>query len=170
MCGIVGVITSDYTQEDKEVFADLVYFDTLRGEDSTGVLAINQDNKFLIRKEVLPGWHFLDLKQVTEDLRPYGNEWRFLIGHNRKATVGKVTRETAHPFLNEHISLVHNGTLSGDWRSKGKGETDSMVITEVLAKQGTKGLADLQGAMALVWYDFNTKTINFARNDQRPDC
>ena len=109
-------------------------------------------------------------KQVIQDCEKYA----FTVVHNRKATHGGVSDNTAHPFQVEHITLVHNGTLTNH-RSLPRGSessVDSKVVACALNTEEPDGatniLEQLQGAYVLIWHDTRDNSINIAKNPQRP--
>ena len=174
MCGIVGVITKDddthkYTKE--KFMTEALYVDALRGWDSTGVMGLSEDFRWEYLKNAKPAADFLQSK-----------EWRgrqfdrwCMVGHNRAATVGKVTTDNAHPFQQGDILLVHNGTLRGHFdleHKNSKIDVDSELIAYNLSQVPPEGAVDvlsrLNGAYALVWFDERDKSVNMARNSERP--
>jgi hypothetical protein len=113
------------------------------------------------------GWH-----TFKQDIWSKG---KLVIGHGRSATRGNVLIENAHPFSKtfpngEVLKLVHNGTLDAeqDLEDFSKFAVDSEWIAEMLVRHGPECLSKIRGAMALIWWDEQKKTINFFRNDQRP--
>ena len=117
MCGLVGFVTeAGYTlaTDRKSFITEGLIVDTLRGEDSTGVM-------YGAPKCTLAGYYkqAVDGYTFTEDdkfkkLRDSVGKHRFMAGHNRAATRGAVTADNAHPFREGDVTLVHNGTLRGD--------------------------------------------------------
>lgn len=96
-----------------------------------------------------------------------------LIGHNRYATLGKITNKTAHPFRHNSITGVHNGTLyNHEELAGGKGASftiDSEAVMFALSTDAPKTVLEgMVGAFALVWHDQRDNSLNFARNDERP--
>jgi predicted glutamine amidotransferase len=177
MCGIVGAITkaaSGFTTKDVEAFGDLIYMDTLRGSDSTGIIGIDKDGNVDVAKDALPGCYFMYSKEFREiaDKKAYNNG-RVLVGHNRKATIGKVNVSNAHPFvINDEFVLVHNGSLTSH-KNLAETESDSHAIATYLHKNYQekdlgKLFSEIHGAYALVWYDLRTNKLNIIRNHQRP--
>jgi glucosamine 6-phosphate synthetase-like amidotransferase/phosphosugar isomerase protein len=93
----------------------------------------------------------------------------FAVGHNRSATKGKINAECTHPFRENHITLVHNGTLTSHKELHPNYEVDSRAICHNIAQEGyEETLKKLDGAFALIWFNSKEKTLNFCRNSQRP--
>src|SRR5687768_3261580 len=91
-----------------------MFMNTLRGDDSSGIIAVNSDGDVDVIKDTLPGYYFTETKEFKEhaDTQAF-REGRVLVGHNRKATIGKVNLDNAHPFVvNNEFVLVHNGSLT----------------------------------------------------------
>jgi len=175
MCGIVGVLSDEgfiKSKERKDFFVQGLYVDALRGWDSTGFFLAprREENDLIIKKRAYQACDFLDLGSVQNSLRDFGN-YKAAIGHNRAATVGKVTHKTAHPFNHGDITLVHNGTLN---TTIGLPEqhlfaVDSEVIANAFDKESPEDIIpELQGAFALIWHNRKDGTISIARNDERP--
>lgn len=173
MCGLVGIINREQTklQSDKliKVFTQALYCDALRGVHGTGILAVSPDAKAIYYKKALPSSDFIDLTKAKAIIN---GDNEFLCGHNRFATQGGHTSENAHPFYHGNVVMFHNGTLnSWKWMAKDKAFTvDSECLAYALSQAEDKGkfLETVDGAFSLVWYDSLEKTINFARNKERP--
>lgn len=168
MCGLVAVIRKDSKKslykEHNDIFKQMLYADALRGWDSTGIASIRMNNDVKVTKDACPPASLFHRNPDAGWL--YGN--LALIGHNRAATRGKTNKENAHPFQEEHITLVHNGTLKYHHHIKDV-EVDSHAIAHSMAEVGAKEtLEKLDGAYALIWYDAKTKLIHAARNNERP--
>ena len=166
MCGIVGVIGSIGLLE-RRVFQQLLKVGVLRGDDSTGVFSDDKRGQCWYHKETDTPCHFvLDVPTVSV----IDKASSFLIGHNRAATAGAINAENAHPFAFGNITLVHNGTLDTTYNLRSKHAVDSAQICEELATEPdtVAVLEKLDGAFALVWHDTVKRTINIARNDDRP--
>lgn len=169
MCGLVGV-AGDMTLDAVKVFKQLLWVDTLRGEDSTGVAAIGINGLSInIIKALGSAEYLLGTKRFLDEV----NAGKYaLIGHNRFGTVGAKSVTNAHPFTHGDITGAHNGTLPYDARKRlGTQDdfgTDSEQIIHSLSERGvvdTVGL--INGAWAVTFYDKNNNSINFFRNKER---
>src|SRR5690606_11388339 len=93
------------------------------------------------------------------------------MGHCRAATVGKVTKENAHPFDIGSIVGYHNGTLVDERYSKHPTKTDSELLMEDIEKYGVEetlnGLS-VASAYAVAVYHKGEGIISLARNHHRP--
>ena len=180
MCGLVGYLykgTNGFCGSDRDIFEDMLYMDALRGEDSVGVAAFYNDGSAELVKEALV--HVMDFleeepyKQVHNALVSKG---KAVIGHNRKATKGKVVEENAHPWLIDNRFLfMHNGTLH-TWKHLADTEVDSEALGIHLTKcEGDKekletALGSVYGAYACVWIDQLKEKLYILRNKERPLC
>ncbi len=173
MCGIVGVIAKNGTlnsSKDEDVFEELLYVDGLRGMDSTGCFSVTKKNQIHITKQAIdPGIFFRtrSYKSFKDTIR----NSNIVIGHNRKATQGEIVSRNAHPFIDKKIVLVHNGFIANSECIDKESVVDSQSIITALADhpdEPVKGLDRLWGAWAIVWYNYGTKKLYLARNNQRP--
>jgi predicted glutamine amidotransferase len=166
ICGLVGYISSApkmYGIKKREILSQLLYADTMRGFDSTGIYVVNEDNTKLFYKRALAGYDFIQTKTYNSIMMK--NDPSVVLGHNRLATHGEVSDDNAHPFKDRHIVLTHNGVVNG--YVKKDFDVDSKWIAYLLAEEGTAGLAKVQGNFALVWYNTNTNCVHFCRNEGR---
>lgn len=173
MCGLVGIISkrkSGFDYREKEAFKTALYVDALRGQDSTGLFSVDTDGNVSWAKESTTAQIFLDTQDVTKLLQDFIFDFRAVVGHNRKATKGAISDENAHPFVENNIILVHNGTLTNHESLTDKEVVvDSHAITHLMAELGVKeALSKLQGAFAIICYDINEKKLYALRNHQRP--
>jgi len=174
MCGNVGAISRETTfgEQSKIInfFRQALIVDSVRGLDATGVATITDKGKLSIRKRAVASQEFLEDNSVVSSIRDGSNV--IFCGHNRAATTGSLTDQSAHPFKHGDITLFHNGTLDywSDLTSKDKYfSIDSEAICSSIDSNGViSTLENLSGAFALVWYDSSNKTVNFARNSERP--
>lgn len=167
MCGLVGVAGKIFMKEEK-VLKNLLVFDTVRGEDSTGIAAIPVQGNAIIAKEVGDPFNLFQMVKFEQAFKKIN---RAIIGHNRWATVGGISKQTAHPFELDTIIGTHNGTLKNKYRLAD--HQDFKVDSENLFWHIQEhGLADalkiIDGAWALVWWDKVEETLNFLRNKERP--
>jgi len=153
-------------------FQQLLVADTARGLDGTGVIKVLDTGKASFRKIASDPFELFRHKRAKEF---FGNAvakefTRFLVGHNRYATKGGVSTETAHPFAHGDIILVHNGTVSGGNLPELKEfQVDSEAICAAISRRGLEDtLAQFTGPYCLVWYDIKQKTLNMTRNFGRP--
>jgi len=172
MCGIVGV-SGAISNKEKKAFQDMLIFSQVRGEHSTGVASVmsgNTGQTFMCKTIGRPD-QMIDYDKRYDKVVDYGR--KFILGHNRYATTGKISLKNAHPFNFENIVGCHNGTIP-EYRLKElkKGPEDYGTDSEtVLANINEYPLKDvfkrLGGAWAFVWHDRRDNSLNFYRNDQR---
>lgn len=166
MCGIVGC-AGNLEYRDKDALQTLMHLCELRGEDSAGYFTVTKDSDEAVAfKNVGPTRYMFDTVQ-WDKLSLYNK--RVFVGHCRKATVGGVSRQTAHPFTFDHITGVHNGTLR-NWRAlPGLNEvTDSAMLYKNFAETGVRQTIEAtDGAYALIWWDESEGVLNVLKNDER---
>lgn len=171
MCGLVSIISKNkygFVQKDIDLFEQMLYADALRGQDSTGVFGVNKYGNLKMLKSAKPSADFITTKAFKDFKLDALSNARVLVGHNRAATRGATTDQNAHPFIEDHICLVHNGTLYGH-KHLADTEVDSHAICHAFAKSGHMDTVnDINGAFALIWYDAKEKKIHMMRNHQRP--
>lgn len=166
MCGIVGCAGAINAIEEK-LFKQLLIFDTVRGEDSTGIASVDPDGDVLVAKAVGTPYDLFSRK-LSERIFQRAN--RVLIGHNRYATQGAVNNRNAHPFEFDNVVGVHNGTLKNRFNLKyNHYVVDSEQLYANIDSEGVHNtIPKVEGAYALVWYDTKEKTLKILRNDERP--
>lgn len=182
MCGIVGLAlkkNAGFYKKDEDIFYEMLFADTLRGNDSTGVIFIEKDGSFGIAKDMFSAPLCIDDFKNTQMAKDLFREGKAIIGHNRKATVGKVQKDTAHPFVVDNtFAMVHNGTLYGH-----KLLHDTTVDSEALAihlksvlgadynkEKFEEAMGKVNGAYAVACFNQETNKLHLLRNSQRPLC
>lgn len=174
MCGLVGLMSSNFNNKHKECLANLLYLDTWRGRDSTGVAAIRKNADTDIMKQTIPGYEFTEGPKLFEHLKLTDFLW---IGHNRFGTMGKNIKTNAHPFTvddEDGACLVvgaHNGTLKNKHvlTDHVKFGTDSEALYNQISLTGVEdALSKCEGAWALTFYDHVEEEFRVVRNKERP--
>jgi len=168
MCGLVGCAGAALDVKHERAFKDLLIVDTIRGPDSTGIMAAtNSDEIIVFKKALLPN----DLFTMYGCQEIFKKSNHALIGHNRWATKGAINGTNAHPFEFETLVGAHNGTLvnQGLLPDYTKFAVDSENIFHSIEKIGIEDtVASLNGAYALTWYDKANRSMNIIRNKERP--
>lgn len=174
MCGIVGVVSgykSGFSNPEVEAFQRMLFIDTFRGWDSTGVFGADKYANVGILKEASMAPVFMQKPEFKEWSNKLSTSGVFAVGHNRAATRGTIKDENAHPFwIENNIVLVQNGTYYGDHKHLKDTEVDTEAIAHVINEEDTveKALNRINSAYALVWYNVRERSLNLIRNDQRP--
>jgi len=186
MCGIVGFVSGTRTAvayyKRQKFLRQALFLDTLRGKDATGIfyhtfkeMEEGSTESAYWLKNAVPAPEFLECTEFNALSSKMG-DWAFCVGHNRAATKGaKGKVDNAHPFQENDITLVHNGTLTSSYALPGGGmhklgvEVDSHAICHNLATHSVdEVIKNLSGAFALVWHDARDQSLNFIRNKERP--
>ena len=172
MCGLVGIVSKSMTAAEQKAFAQLLYMDTLRGYDATGVCAVNgRTGRPQIYKRAIQGSDFVYLRTANKLIDGTLNQPSLLMGHNRAATKGGVSDSTSHPFHWGDITLAHNGTLDAHRTLPGGSlfDVDSEAICNAFNEEGAAAVIPvLKGAFTLTWHDRENNTFNIVRNSERP--
>jgi len=173
MCGIIGLIArteQGFWQRDADLLEQLLIVNSLRGKDSTGVFATFRNKQAEVLKLGSNPFNLFRCKEWTDFRTTMASRARIVIGHNRAATKGAVSTENAHPFVENNIILVHNGTLWDHSKLSDKQfDVDSNAIAHALSEGSIDDvLPKLRGAFALVWYDTEKQKLFAIRNDERP--
>lgn len=174
MCGIVGVVSNcanGFSVKEMAVFSQLLFLDTIRGFDSTGVFGVDNNKNVVIHKDAVHGLDFLRTTEYGAFKTEMIQKGKFVVGHNRAATRGTIVDHNAHPFwVDDRIVLVQNGTYKGDHKKLKDTEVDTEAVAHVIAETPTveEALKKINASYALVWYDADAGTLNLIRNTERP--
>ena len=174
MCGIVGVISyakGGLTHNELNLVKEMLYVGAVRGKDSTGLMCLDNNGVTNWVKDVGLPEDLVSCKDGKDFFSSALFNSRAVFGHNRSATKGKIITDNAHPFEEEHIVLIHNGTLTNSYEftEMRTVEVDSHLITKLIATRGVEEtLQKIRGAFTLVWLDDKEKKIKIIRNEERP--
>jgi len=139
MCGIVGIasaFTNGFSAKEADTFMDMLYFDALRGMDSTGVFGVDKHGNVACHKEASQAGIFQQRKEIKEFRGKLVQNGLFAVGHNRSATRGSIIDKNAHPFwVDDKIVLVQNGTYKGSHKHHKDVDVDSEAIAHVLSEE-----------------------------------
>lgn len=173
MCGIWGTYVTGknglYAPTKNFVF-DSMLAGAVRGNHGTGLMFSPANDTHLIatfKRHGNPYWILAD-KNFPEYAKVMEATAKYVVGHNRYATRGEHSEENAHPFNHKHITMVHNGTINSGLRYPPGVEVDSEALTIALAENGLDIFSKIYGAFACVWHDADKKTLNIAKNHERP--
>lgn len=176
MCGLVAIACLEdnfvYGSNNQitTLFEEQLFGTSLRGEDSTGIFLVNDQNRVDIFKRPIPSFALLRDTGYQKFERKMGSV-KYAVGHCRAATRGEISYDNAHPFVYKHIHLVHNGVMrnTSDFKDINYA-VDSNYIAHLLAEHKTpkEVFAQIEGDFALIWYDKEEKSFNFVRNHARP--
>lgn len=172
MCGIVAMIARNhigFVHSDMDVMENLLVLDTLRGLDSTGVFAVDRTRNVGYMKVASHPYHLFACEDWGKFRTKTIQNGRIIVGHNRKATQGSINSANAHPFHENNIILVHNGTLRGDHKKLADTEVDSHAVCHAFNAQGAENvIPTINGAFAFVWWDIEKGRLFAIRNEERP--
>lgn len=175
ICGIVGIIarkTGGLFQRDVELFEQALVINTIRGKDSVGAFTAFRNKQALAIKHGSNPFELFKTKEWNSFKNECVSRGKFVIGHNRASTRGATNTDNAHPFVEENIILVHNGTIYNQSElTTEKVEVDSNAIAHALVKNSpAEVFPTIMGAFACVWFDTTKQKLFMFRNDERPLC
>jgi hypothetical protein len=143
-----------------------------RGQDATGIAAVDTSNQVTVFKEAVPSYTFFNTLSSPNEIIKKANN-KVLIGHTRAATRGDKTTANAHPFLFDNVVGAHNGTLEHFCMEQYTQKpvrygTDSQGIYAKINEVGFEGtIPNLEGAWALTAWDRVDNAVKIIRNNQR---
>jgi predicted glutamine amidotransferase len=165
MCGIVGLFKKgiDYEKALKESWERMRH----RGEDSYGVLVCyNNDNIKIIKSLNME----LVLNKVKEMQEKEDIHW--ILGHNRKASVGSVIPELAHPIVyrenNKKYVIIHNGTKKSIVELFDNYDSDTEALCElvhIISSVKTKKKL-LEDTGVIFAFNFNSNYLIFHKSNR----
>jgi predicted glutamine amidotransferase len=167
LCGLVGS-AGKLTAETDKLLRKLLIIDSIRGEHSTGIAAIDPQGVTRIAKAVGNPFNLFDTKAYDLAVQKFN---RVVIGHNRYATQGEVNKKNAHPYDFDTLVGAHNGTLHNKHQllDSKDFQVDSENLYHHMEQEGLPSLmSTIRGAWSLVWWDKKEETLNFLRNEERP--
>lgn len=171
MCGIIGMLDykAGFFKKDEELFKELLIVNSLRGAHSTGIFGGKIEYPADYAKSVGNPYDFIENPATNPIWNKMIRKWRYVVGHGRQATRGKISPENAHPFQIEHITMVHNGTIwDSDKVDISKHDVDSKAIAHALTEHSPEEVfSDINGAYAIVWHNAQTKRLSLVRNKER---
>jgi glucosamine 6-phosphate synthetase-like amidotransferase/phosphosugar isomerase protein len=119
MCGIAGILLAQGHKQNvqtiRELFTANLLANEVRGKEATGVLIVQSDGSYLLKKDALSASEFVKSSAYQAALAAVGPETVLLLGHTRKPTKGSPRdNNNNHPIIRGRTIGVHNGTLSND--------------------------------------------------------
>lgn len=167
MCGIAvfkNVNTNELCEELKESWTMMDH----RGTDSFGLLMV-KDNGVVKMLKALNNEDLLrKLKSTYKD-----DEFELIVAHNRKASIGSININLAHPIRIGNTIVIHNGTNSSIMDIVTDVESDTQAIASVIDDRNNyfvKRYIDdwLLGSGVIIAYDVITKKWLFWKDKTRP--
>lgn len=167
MCGLFGIINKEKAPFDFASFCTLGIANDSRGGDSCGIFLDGQTEYGIGQKAKFSSfmWESKLLNEVSDV--------KIALGHDRKASVGGITLEKAHPILIKEddkiqFVLIHNGTIY-NYEDLAKkfipniktvGLSDSQVLALILYHNGWDCLEHYHGGAAFVCVDYREDREN----------
>lgn len=176
MCGLFGYLKKSDTNSSSQLISAIksgAYISGLRGQDGAGMFSLSEEN-CLYYKKPFGISDFLDTSVASSILASIASI-NVLAYHTRKTTSGKNTQDATHPYINNSIIMMHNGSadkVGDEYFPHNKGfYSDSFWLSTKLdeaTKDYKKFFESFVGEYALVWGELATKDFYIARNKDRP--
>lgn len=178
MCGIFGIINKKEDVFDYKTFCTLGIANDRRGGDSCGIF-IDKEVEYGIKDTAKFENFFWTSKLLQETLT-----CQVALGHDRKASIGGITLEKAHPIVIKNdkdeieFVLVHNGTIHNYENLAEKylpkknvdGLSDSQVLALILYNKGFDVLSKYNGGTAFICTDYRSgKPITYFYKGESKD-
>jgi predicted glutamine amidotransferase len=162
MCGIFGMVSRKPKPFNKRAFYTMGVRNDSRGGDSCGVFIDGLVEYGVDKKKTFMSFFRESLVLANT------SECKVALGHCRKASVGKISLETAQPVVltneqgNIEYVLIHNGTIH-NYEALAKkyipdidiqGLTDSQVMARIFYHKGYDALNEYHGGAVFVIHDY----------------
>lgn len=181
MCGLCGFATKKGTRLTKgqlnkraDVMESLLIANEVRGSHSTGVALIyeNGGRNEEILKQAIAARDFVKEHEVKKALRKHP---RVVLGHTRYATMGGISKETAHPFQEGSIVGTHNGVIYNHAEIVEivgqEIRVDSQAVFKLLNKNRNrfnKTFKHVRGSCALAWVNMRDTDKTYLISHENP--
>ncbi len=176
MCGLFGMIGPGIARVDYKIIDELMLVSSLRGEDGTGVVSGSSHGKHprsTLYK--IPGdpfyWRTMLVSKAKIESALYDIHNNWVIGHVRKPTSGSIDQKATQPFTHANVMGCHNGGIRGDIEGFASDSAKLYAYLNHFKGDVKKAFDALEigpfDAYALVWFDVNTRKVNFLRNGKR---
>lgn len=177
MCGIFAVISRNRVNPnmgiESETIVNMMIMTSIRGAHSTGIFGVSAKKPekipFIIKRTGGP-FEILHHNTYATELADFiKNEASVLVGHGRYATKGNISVRNAHPFREQNITMVHNGTIHSGVEVTKEVQVDSHAFCIRIQKDGIIPAAQaIDGAFAVILHDAAQQKLFIFRNYQRP--
>lgn len=169
MCGVLGIVIKNPSEQEFNLVRQLFIQSMIRGKHATGVSYV-KNNKVNTIKEPIPANEFIEKQDISSWINEDGN--LYCIGHVRYSTSDLAYNQ---PMATDELSIVHNGVISQEppetWKETYGYDTvtknDSELILRCL-ESGEVPLHKFQPASMSVCTLDKDKVLTAFRNEARP--
>jgi len=138
-----------------------------RGTDSYGALLFNDEGEIKILK-ALSDDSLLKKIKVQND-----NEFKYIVAHNRAASIGDINLNLAHPIKKGNVIVIHNGTNANLLNIVTNAESDTEAIAKILNERNNDFVKNyindwLDGSGVIIGYDTEKHKWLFWKDKSRP--